>query len=92
MNITTIQIAQWLESDRERKIRLERRQQFYARVRKEVLFLAGVALIALTFAYRQEIQNYASTVMLTAVNKNSTDSQMRQGAAGYKKQADQVTQ
>jgi hypothetical protein len=92
MNITAIQIAHWLQADRGRQLRLERRQQFYYRVRRACAFVFGATAIVLAFSYRQEIQNFTSAGLGKAIDKTGGSDQIRQGADDYAKQVDKIAQ
>jgi len=91
MNITAIQIARWMQTDRDRQRRMERRQQLYDRIRRVCAFVLGVTAIVLAISYRQELQNFASEKLGKAVNRTGNSPQPRQGADNYEKQVDQVT-
>ena len=92
MNITAIQIAHWMQADRDRQHRLERRQQFYSRIRRICTFVLGVAVLVLAFSYRQEIQHFTAAKLGKAVNKSGASDQIRQRASNYEKQVDKIAQ
>jgi hypothetical protein len=94
VEITASKINEWVQVDRQRKIRAERRSNFFDHVRHGVrrififLFIATIGVVA--FNHRVEIQGAALAKLHAELRKSYASNSLRQNALNYEKQIDEI--
>ena len=95
MEITAGKKNEWIRVDRKRKVRAERRGELFGHVRSGVrrifIFLFIATICVFVFNHHTEIQSVAYAKLNQAVKKSSPSSdKLRQSAANYEKQVDDI--
>jgi hypothetical protein len=91
VDITASKINEWVRIDRRRKIRADRRHQFFGRVRNIFIFLFVATILVFVFNRHTEIQGLAYAKLNHAVKNSPASDKLRQGAINYEKQVDEIT-
>jgi hypothetical protein len=91
VDITASKINEWVQVDQRRKIRADRRHQFFGRVRSIFIFLFLATILVFAFNRHTEIQSLAYAKLNHAVKNSSASDSLRQGAINYEKQVDEIT-
>lgn len=95
MEFTASKINDWVKVDRKRKIRADRRDEFFGYVRKGVrrifIFLFIATLCVFVHNHQTEIQTLASAKFHQAIKKHSAVNSLGQNALNYQKQVDDIT-
>ena len=95
VEFTASKINDWVKVDRKRKIRADRRGEFFAYVRKGVrrifilLFIATICVFV--HNHQTEIQTLASAKFHQVIKKHSAANGFGQTALNYQKQVDDIT-
>jgi hypothetical protein len=94
MNITAGLKNEWVQVERQRKIRAERRHEFFGHVglgvRRVFLFLLVSTICVAVFNHRVEIQSAALAKLHAELRKSYASNSLRQGAINYEKQIDEI--
>jgi hypothetical protein len=91
MEITASKINEWVQIDRRRKIRADRRRQFFGRVRRTFIFLFVAAILVFVLNHHTQIQSLAYAKLARVVKKSPGSDKLRQSAINYEKQVDDIT-
>jgi hypothetical protein len=91
MDITASKINEWVQVDRRRKIRADRRSQFFGRIRKTFIYLFVATLLVVAFNYHTEIQSLTYAKLGHVVKKSPGADKLRQSAVNYENQLDDIT-
>jgi hypothetical protein len=91
VEITVSKINEWIQVERLRKIRADRRNQLFGRVRKTFICLFLATIMVFVFNHHIEIEEAAFANLSHVVNKGPGSDKLRQNAVNYEKQVDDIT-
>jgi hypothetical protein len=95
VDVTASKINEWVQVDRRRKVRAERRSEFFSHVRHGVrrifIFLFIATICVFVFNHYTEIQSLASAKLVHVVKKSPGSDTLRQSAVNYENQVDEIT-
>jgi hypothetical protein len=94
MEITGSKINEWIQADRKRKARAERRGELFGHVRSGVrsifIFLFIAAILVFAFNHQTEIQTLAYAKLERVIKHSPSSDKLRQSAINYEKQVDNI--
>jgi cell division protein FtsL len=91
VDITANKINKWIQVDRRRKIRADRRNQFFGRVRKTFIYLFLATMLVLALNHYTEIQSLAYAKLVQTMKHSPNSDKLRQSAVNYEQQVDEIT-
>jgi hypothetical protein len=91
VDITANKINEWMQLERRRKIRADRRGHLFGRVRSIFIFLFVAAIFVFAFNRHAEIQTLASGQFSHLVKKSAATSGLRQKALHYEQEINEIT-
>jgi hypothetical protein len=92
VEITVSKINEWMQVERLRKIRADRYNQFFGRVRKTFIYLFIATILVFVLNHYTEIQGATYAKLGHVVNNAPGSEKLRQSAFNYQKQVDDITQ
>jgi cell division protein FtsL len=90
VDITVNKINEWVWVDRRRKIRADRRLQFFGRVRKTFIYLFVATILVMGLNHYTEIQTLTYAQLIIALKHSPSSDKLRQSALNYEKQVDDI--
>jgi hypothetical protein len=90
VDITANKINEWVQVDRRRKIRADRRDQFFGRVRKTFIYLFIATILVVALNHYTEIQSLAYAQLVCVAKKVPGSEKLRQSAVNYENQVAEI--
>jgi len=91
VDITASKINEWVKIDRRRKIRADRRDRFFGRVRRVFVYLFVATILVVALNHYTEIQSVTYAKLVHAMKYSPNSDKLRQSAVNYEKQVDEIT-
>jgi hypothetical protein len=92
VEITASKINEWVQVERLRKIRADRYNQFFGRVRQIFIYLFVATIAVFVFNHHVEIQGAAYAKLGRAIKKSSALKSVQQNTLSYEKEVAEITQ
>jgi len=90
VDITANRLHDWVETEKRRKRRADRRDHFFYRARGIFYFLLVATIFVFAFSYHMQIQTAAAGSLAQVIKKSSATDSLRQKSLNYEKEVDDI--